>query len=115
MTISNGPATSFVPSSWPAAAAGEKMTSGFARFLTPLEVVKLMPVFTQAPESKFAFVVVAGKRARQLMSGASPLLANPRSHKATRIAMEELYAGQLEYKTPDIPAGEEAKDKRRKD
>jgi DNA-directed RNA polymerase omega subunit len=74
-----------------------------------------MPVFTQAPESKFAFVVVAGKRARQLMSGASPLLANPRSHKATRIAMEELYAGQLEYKTPDIPVGEEAKDKRRKD
>ena len=29
-----------------------------------------MPVFNQAPESKFAFVVVAGKRARQLMSGA---------------------------------------------
>jgi DNA-directed RNA polymerase omega subunit len=74
-----------------------------------------MPVFTQAPESKFAFVVVAGKRARQLMTGASPLLANPRSHKATRIAMEELVAGQLEYKTPDIPVGEEAKDKRRKD
>ena len=40
-----------------------------------------MPVFTQAPESKFAFVVVAGKRARQLMLGATPLLANPRSHK----------------------------------
>jgi len=54
-----------------------------------------MPVFTEAPDSKFAFVVVAGKRARQLMLGASPLLANPRSHKATRIAMEELYAGQL--------------------
>jgi hypothetical protein len=29
--------------------------------------------------------------------------------------MEELYAGQLEYQTPEIPAGEEAKDKRRKD
>ena len=71
-----------------------------------------MPVFTEAPESKFAFVVVAGKRARQLMSGASPLLANPRSHKATRVAMEELVAGQLEYKTPEPP---EDKDKRRKD
>jgi DNA-directed RNA polymerase omega subunit len=71
-----------------------------------------MPVFTEAPESKFAFVVVAGKRARQLMSGASPLLANPRSHKATRIAMEELYAGQLEYRTPEI-AGEAASDAKR--
>ena len=74
-----------------------------------------MPVFTEAPESKFAFVVIAGKRSRQLMSGASPLLANPRSHKSTRIAMEELYAGQLEYRTPEI-AGEEANDgKRRKE
>ncbi len=52
----------------------------------------------------FAFVVVAGKRARQLMSGASPLVANPRSHKPTRVAMEELTAGQLEYKTPDLDA-----------
>ena len=74
-----------------------------------------MPVFTEAPESKFAFVVIAGKRSRQLMSGASPLLANPKSHKSTRIAMEELYAGQLEYRTPEIP-GEEGNDgKRRKE
>lgn len=74
-----------------------------------------MPVFTVAPESKFAYVVVAGKRARQLMLGATPLLVNPRAYKATRIAMEELNAGQLEYKTPEIP-GEEASDgKRRKD
>jgi DNA-directed RNA polymerase omega subunit len=55
-----------------------------------------MAVLTQAPDSMFAFVVVAGKRARQLMSGASPLVANPRSHKPTRVAMEELNAGQLE-------------------
>ena len=44
----------------------------------------------------------------------APLLANPRSHKATRIAMEELSAGQLEYKTPEMPAGDD-QDKRRKD
>jgi DNA-directed RNA polymerase omega subunit len=73
-----------------------------------------MPIFTQAPDSKFAFVVIAGKRSRQLMVGASPLLANPRSHKATRIAMEELSAGQLEYKTPEMPTGDD-KDKRRKE
>jgi DNA-directed RNA polymerase omega subunit len=72
-----------------------------------------MAVLTQAPDSMFAFVVVAGKRARQLMSGASPLVANPRSHKPTRVAMEELNAGQLEYKTPDLDGAD--KDKRRKE
>jgi DNA-directed RNA polymerase subunit K/omega len=43
------------------------------------------------------------------MSGAVPLLANPRSHKATRIAMEELSAGQLEYQTPDPDAEKDGK------
>jgi DNA-directed RNA polymerase omega subunit len=68
-----------------------------------------MAVLNQAPDSQFAFVVVAGKRARQLMSGAVPLLASPRSHKATRIAMEELSAGQLEYQTPDLDAEKDGK------
>jgi DNA-directed RNA polymerase omega subunit len=61
-----------------------------------------MAVSQQSPDSQFAFVVVAGRRARQLMVGAMPLVANPRSHKATRVAMEELVAGQLEY---DLPEG----------
>jgi DNA-directed RNA polymerase omega subunit len=75
-----------------------------------------MPVFNQPPESQFAYVVVAGKRARQLMSGASPLVANPRSHKPTRVAMEELNASQLEYRTPEPPGEAADKDsKRRKD
>jgi len=56
-----------------------------------------------APDSKFAFVVVAARRARQLMLGASPLVANPRSHKSTRVAIEELGAGVLEYQLPDNP------------
>jgi DNA-directed RNA polymerase omega subunit len=73
-----------------------------------------MPVFNKAPESQFAYVVVAGKRARQLMTGASPLLANPRSQKATRVAMEELNAGQLEYQTPEPPAGAADKDGKRR-
>lgn len=71
---------------------------------------------TQAPDSKFAFVVVAARRARQLMMGASPLVANPRSHKSTRVAIEELDAGVLEYQLPEIPGGEDDKDgKRRKE
>jgi DNA-directed RNA polymerase omega subunit len=64
-----------------------------------------MPVSHQAPDSRFAYVVVAAKRARQLMSGAMPLLANPRSHKPTRVALEELNASQLEYRVPEV-AGE---------
>jgi DNA-directed RNA polymerase omega subunit len=73
-----------------------------------------MTVSTKPPDSQFAYVVVAGRRARQLMIGASPLLANPRSHKPTRIAMEELNAGQLEYDLPDVPVGTVA-DRRARD
>ena len=75
-----------------------------------------MTVESQAPDSKFAFVVVAARRARQLMLGAMPLLANPRSHKPTRIAVEELGAGVLEFQLPVIPGeGEDKEGKRRKE
>jgi len=75
-----------------------------------------MPAQTEAPESKFAFVVVAARRARQLMLGASPLLANPRSQKPTRVAVEELAAGVLEYQLPELPGESQGKeDKRRKE
>jgi DNA-directed RNA polymerase omega subunit len=82
-----------------------------------LEDNDLMTAESQAPDSKFAFVVVAARRARQLMSGASPLVANPRSHKPTRVAVEELNAGVLEYQLPIIPGetAEEKESKRRKD
>jgi DNA-directed RNA polymerase omega subunit len=73
-----------------------------------------MTISHQPPDSQFAYVVVAGRRARQLMLGASPLLANPRSHKPTRVAMEELNAGQLEYDLPEVPIGTVA-DKRAKE
>ena len=75
-----------------------------------------MAIESIAPESKFAFVVVAARRARQLMSGAMPLVANPRSHKPTRVAVEELHAGVLEYQLPVIPGEtpEEKEARRRK-
>src|SRR5260370_28920446 len=63
-----------------------------------------MTVENQAPESKFAFVVIAARRARQLMSGAMPLVANPRSHKPTRVAVEEMGAGGLPNQFPFTPA-----------
>ncbi len=72
-----------------------------------------MTVLNQAPESKFAYVVVAARRARQLMAGAPPMVDHPRSHKPTRVAVEELNKGVLEYQLPD--EGEDEKEgKRRK-
>jgi len=69
----------------------------------------------QAPESRFAYVVVAAKRARQLQSGARPLLDYARSRKPTRIAREELEKGLLDYELPELPASPEEKEgKRRK-
>ena len=75
-----------------------------------------MTVLNQAPESKFAFVVVAARRARQLMAGAPPLLDHTRSYKPTRVAMEELQKGVLEYQLPESIEGEDQKGgKRRKE
>jgi DNA-directed RNA polymerase omega subunit len=73
-----------------------------------------MPVSKQAPDSKFAYVVVASRRARQLMIGGRPLVDNPRSRKVTRIAEEELQQGLLEFQTPDLPEEAEKESRRRK-
>lgn len=58
---------------------------------------------TERPESQFAYVVIASRRARQLQGGARPLLDHPRSRKSTRIAMEELDKGLLHYQMPEVP------------
>ena len=50
------------------------------------------------------------------MLGASPLVANPRSHKPTRVAVEELRAGVLEFRLPQIPGEtDDTEGKRRKE
>ena len=61
-----------------------------------------MSVFSKAPDSQFAYVVVAARRARQLMMGGRPMVDNPRSRKNTRIAEEELQKGLLEYDASDL-------------
>lgn len=75
-----------------------------------------MVVSREVPDSQFAYVVVVARRARQLMIGGRPLVENPRAHKNTRIAEEELHKGLLEFELPDAPEGFEEKDggKRRK-
>src|SRR5438067_10492843 len=69
-----------------------------------------MTVQTKAPESQFAYVVLAARRARQLMAGAPPLLENPKTQKATRVACEELEHGLLEFDVPEVASVDDDKD-----
>ena len=69
-----------------------------------------MTVQTKAPESQFAYVVLAARRARQIMAGAPPLIEKPRTQKATRVACEELEQGLLEFDVPEGTSVDEDKD-----
>jgi DNA-directed RNA polymerase subunit omega len=51
-------------------------------------------------ESKYRAVHVAARRARQLQSGATPVVPT-RSTKAVRIAQDEVKAGLIEYTVPE--------------
>jgi len=75
-----------------------------------------MAVQTKAPESQFAYVVLAARRARQIMAGAPPMVESVRTQKATRIACEEVDQGLVEYEFNDPGTGDEEKEagKRRK-
>jgi DNA-directed RNA polymerase omega subunit len=75
-----------------------------------------MTVQTKAPESQFAYVVLAARRARQIMAGAPPLTENLRTQKPTRIACEEVTQGLVEYDFTESPTGEgdDKEGKRRK-
>jgi DNA-directed RNA polymerase omega subunit len=69
-----------------------------------------MTVQTKAPESQFAYVVLAARRARQLMAGAPPLVDNPRTLKPTRLACDEVDHGLLEYEFIEPSSIDEDKD-----
>ncbi|HTQ86880.1 MAG TPA: DNA-directed RNA polymerase subunit omega [Candidatus Solibacter sp.] len=68
----------------------------------------------EPPSSQFAFVLLAAKRARQLMAGAPMLLNHTRAHKPTRIAVEELQHQLLEFDVPEISDTERDKDGKRR-
>ena len=64
-------------------------------------------------DSKFAFVLAAAKRARQVQQGAKPLVPTT-GHKSTRIAMEETFKGAVPFELPSLDdEDEEGKKKRR--
>jgi DNA-directed RNA polymerase subunit omega len=53
-------------------------------------------------DSKYRYVLVAARRARQIQNGAQPVV-EPHSHKACRIAEEEINAGKVKWVVPAPP------------
>jgi DNA-directed RNA polymerase subunit omega len=53
-------------------------------------------------DSNYRFILVAARRARQIQSGARPLVATP-ARKPCRIAMEEIRSGKVKWVIPEIP------------
>ncbi len=54
----------------------------------------------QSIDSKFRFILVAAKRARQLQSGAKPLIQTP-SRKVTKVAQLEVESGLVPFDVPE--------------
>jgi len=54
----------------------------------------------EAPEvdSKYRLIILAAKRSKQLQRGAQPRIEiDPQKHKPTRIALEEVIRGRVQY------------------
>ena len=53
-------------------------------------------------DSKFRFITVAAQRAKQLQNGAKPRV-EVKSHKATRVAIDEVLAGLVSWEVLPKP------------
>jgi DNA-directed RNA polymerase subunit omega len=64
---------------------------------------------SEGMDSRYRFVIVAAKRARQLQSGSRPTM-EPNTRKACKLAQDELMAGNVKWTSPVLPppAAEEA-------
>ncbi len=52
-------------------------------------------------DSRYTLVILASKRARQIIEGAKPLIETD-SKKPVSIAIEEIIAGKITYKNPSL-------------
>jgi DNA-directed RNA polymerase subunit omega len=59
--------------------------------------------FDNALHNKYSLVKGAARRARQLQSGASPLIV-AKSMKACRVAQDEIKQGHVTFQLPKRPA-----------
>ncbi len=67
----------------------------------------------QKIDSKFRYILVAAKRARQLQAGARPLIQSAEK-RLTRVAQAEVMAGLVPFELLAPTAEESAKNKRQK-
>ena len=56
-------------------------------------------------DSKYRYILVAARRARQLQSGA-PSLVKATSRKAAKVAQDEIQAGLVKHVVPEMPKAE---------
>jgi DNA-directed RNA polymerase subunit omega len=61
-------------------------------------------------DSKFRFILVAARRARQLQGGAKPLIQTP-TKRSTRVAQQEVGAGLVPIEIIPLANGEKNKKK----
>ncbi|HKS95958.1 MAG TPA: DNA-directed RNA polymerase subunit omega [Terriglobia bacterium] len=67
--------------------------------------------FPQNVDSKFRYILVAAKRARQLQAGARPLIQTP-SKKTTKVAQQEVLAGLVPIEIPEVESESNGKKKK---
>ena len=60
--------------------------------------MKLMEGF----DSNYRYILVAARRARQIQSGARPIVST-NSRKPCRIAQDEIKAGKVKWFIPEVP------------
>ena len=56
----------------------------------------------QGFDSNYRYVLVAARRARQLLSGARPHIETS-TRKPCKVAMEEIQAGKVKWETVELP------------
>ena len=67
---------------------------------TPTELVETDIEGSQGREvdSKYRLIILAAKRSKQLQRGAAPRIEiDPQKHKPTRIALEEVMRGRVQF------------------
>ena len=67
----------------------------------------------QKLDSKFRYILVAAKRARQLQAGARPLIQSTEK-RLTRVAQQEVTAGLVPFELLTPATGENDKNKKQK-
>ena len=78
--------------------------SGHFVGLRYIQTTRGTPMTTESEfHNKYSLVKGAARRARQLQSGAQPLIA-AKSTKACRVAQDEIKQGQVKYVLADRPA-----------